>query len=218
MSIIIDLVIIAIIALCIFLGYKKGLTQCIIKIFSFIIALVVAFILFKPVSNFVIQNTQIDETIKEAVIKVVKDDVEETGKVKEDNNLPKAMVEYINKSIESAVNEAKENVIEIAAEGIASTTINVGVAILLFIIVRIALIFVSALSKIITDLPIIKQFDKAGGILYGLFKACVIIFVILALISLISPMIEKTGIIVAINKSFIGSILYNNNILLKIIF
>ena len=218
MSIIIDLVIIAIIALCVFLGYKKGLTQYIIKIFSFIISLVVAFVLFKPVSNFVIQNTKIDETIKEAEINVVKDDVEETGKVKEDNNLPKAMVEYINNTIENAVNEAKENVIEVAAEGVASATINVGVAILLFIIVRIALIFISMLSKIITDLPIIKQFDKTGGIIYGLLKSFVIIFVIFALLSFVSPMIEQTGIIVAINKSFIGSILYNNNLLLKIIF
>ena len=218
MSIIIDLVIIAIITLCVFLGYKKGLTQYIIKIFSFIISLVVAFVLFKPVSNFVIQNTKIDETIKEAVINVVKDDVEETGKVKEDNNLPKAMVEYINNTIENAVNEAKENVIEVAAEGVASATINVGVAILLFIIVRIALIFISMLSKIITDLPIIKQFDKTGGIIYGLLKSFVIIFVIFALLSFVSPMIEQTGIIVAINKSFIGSILYNNNLLLKIIF
>lgn len=218
MSIIIDLIIVAILALSIFFGYKKGLTKCIIKILSFIIALVVAAILFKPVSNFVIQNTEIDDNIKEAVVNLVADDVQEDGKVKEDSNLPNAMVNYINETVENAVEEAKDSVVTVAAEGIANVAINVGVAILLFIIVRIALIFVSALSSIITDLPIIKQFDKAGGILYGAIKAFVIIFVILALISLISPMIEQTGIIVAINKSFIGSILYNNNILLNIIF
>ncbi len=218
MSIIIDLIIVAIIALCIFLGYKKGLTQYIIKIFSFIIAVIVAFILFKPVSNWVIQNTTIDEGIKEAVVNVVKNDVEDTGKVKEDSNLPKAMVDYINNSIESAVNEAKQNVIETAAETIANSAINVGVAILVFIIVRILLILVSMLSKALTNLPVIKQFDKAGGIIYGLLKSLVIIFIVFAIISFISPMIEQTGIIVAINKSFIGGLLYNNNLLLKIIF
>lgn len=218
MSIIIDLIIVGILALCIFLGYKKGLTKCVIKILSFIIAVVVTAILFKPISNFVIQNTKVDETIREAVINIVKDDVEETGKVKEETNLPKAMVDYINKSVENAVNEAKNSIIEVVADNIAVIAINVGVAILLFIIIRIALIFISALSKIITDLPIIKQFDKAGGILYGLLEALIIIFVVLALISFISPVIEQTGIIVAINKSFIGSILYNNNILLKIVF
>jgi len=218
MSIIIDLIIVGILGISIFFGYQKGLTKCIIKILSFIIAVVVAAILFKPVSNFVIQNTQIDETIKEAVVNLVKDDVEEGGKVKEDSNLPDAMVNYINETVGSAVNEAKDNVVAVAADGIATITINVGVAIILFIIVRIALIFVSALSKIITDLPIIKQFDKTGGILYGAVKAFVIIFVVFALISLISPMIEQTGIIKAINQSFVGSILYNNNILLNILF
>ena len=218
MSIIIDLIIVGILAMSIFFGYKKGLTKCVIKILSFIIAVVVAAILFKPVSNFVIQNTVIDDNIKEAVVNLVADDVKEDGKVKEDSNLPDAMVNYINETVENAVEQAKDSVVTVAAEGIANVTINVGVAILLFIVVRIALIFVSALSSIITDLPIIKQFDKTGGILYGVVKAFVIIFVILAIISLISPMIEQTGIIVAINKSFIGSILYNNNILLNIVF
>lgn len=218
MSIIIDLIIVAILATSIFFAYKKGLTKCLIKILSFIIAVVVTAILFKPISNFVIQNTEIDDNIKEAVVKLVADDVEEDGKVKEDSNLPDAMVNYINETIENAVEEAKDSVIVVAAEGITNVTINASVAILLFIVVRIALMFVSALSSIITDLPIIKQFDKLGGILYGALKALVIIFVLLALISLISPMIEQTGIIVAINKSFIGSILYNNNILLNIIF
>ena len=217
MSIIIDLIIVGILGISIFFGYKKGLTKCVIKILSFFIALVVAAILFKPVSNFVIQNTEIDDKIKESVVSIVADDVEEDGKVKEDSNLPDAMVNYINETVENAVDAAKDNVITVAAEGIATVTINVGVAILLFIVVRIALIFVSALPKIITDLPIIKQFDKAGGIIYGAVKALIIIFVLFALISLISPMIEQTGIIVAINKSFVGSILYNNNILLNII-
>lgn len=217
MSIIIDLIIVGILALCIFLGYKKGLTKCIIKILSFIIALVVAVVLFKPISNLVIQHTKIDDNIKETIISIVGNDIKEDGKVKEETNLPLAMVNYINKTVEEAVEGAKNSVIEVVAQNIAITTINVGVAILLFVLVRIALIFVSALSKIITDLPIIKQFDKAGGIIYGLLKAFVIIFVAFAIISFISPLVEQTGIMIAINKSFIGSILYNNNILLNIL-
>lgn len=217
MSIIVDLIIVGIFGLSIFFGYQKGLTKCMIKILSFFIALIVAAILFKPVSNFVIQKTEIDDTIKNAVINVAGDDIKETGEVTEDTNLPKAMVEYINETIKNATNEAKEGVLHVAAEQIALTTVNVGVAILLFVIIRIGLIFVSALSNLITDLPIIKQFDKTGGILYGALKALVIILVLLALISFMSPMLEQTGIIVAINKSVIGSILYDHNILLNIV-
>lgn len=218
MSIIIDLIIVAIIAISILFGYKKGLAKCIIKIAAFFVAIIVAAIFYKPISNLVIEKTQIDEAIKSSIVNIIKDDVEEDGKVKEDTNLPQTMVENINKSVENAVKETKQNAVEIAADGIATTTIRVCTAVLLFVIVRILLMVVSALSSIITDLPIIKQFDKAGGIAYGLLKSLVIIFIIFAVISLISPLIEGTGVIVAINKSFIGSILYNNNILLKIIF
>ncbi len=218
MAIVIDLIILGILGISIFFGYQKGLTKCIIKIFSFIIAVVVSAILFKPVSNFVVKNTQIDDKIKESIINLVGDDIQENGEVKEDTNLPQAMVDYINKTIQEATSEAKESVVVVVAEGISTTAINIGVAIGLFLVIRIALIFVSALSNLITDLPIIKQFDKTGGIVYGALKAFVIVFVLLALISLVSPMVEQTGIITAIHESKIGSILYDNNPLLKIVF
>lgn len=217
MSIIVDLIIVGILLVSIFLGYKKGLTKCIIKILSFFIAVIIAAILFKPVSNYVVQNTQIDDTIKQAIIDLVGKDIEENGEVKQDTNLPQTMIDYINKTVKETTNEAKENVAQVAAESITTTIINIGVAISLFIVARILLIFVSMISNFITDLPIIKQFDKTGGILYGALKAFVVIFVLLAIISLVSPMIEQTGIIIAINNSYIGSILYNNNILLKIV-
>ena len=61
MSIIIDLVIIGIIALCVLVGYHKGLTGSLLKIVSFVLALIIAFILFKPVSNFIIDKTKISQ-------------------------------------------------------------------------------------------------------------------------------------------------------------
>ena len=67
MSIIIDIVIVAIIALCIFFGYKRGLTGSLLKILSFVLAIVIAFILFKPVSNLVINHTNCDDYLKEYI-------------------------------------------------------------------------------------------------------------------------------------------------------
>ena len=217
MSIIIDLIIIAILALCIFFGYKNGLTKSIIKILSFVIAIVVAAIFFKPVSNLIIENTEIDDNIRQAVVNLVYKDVEESGEVKEDTNLPQAMVNYINDSVKNAVEDTKEKVVNSAANNIAITAINVASAVGLFIITRIALLIITAITDILTDLPVIKQFDKTGGVAYGIIKGMLIIFVIFAVISLISPAIEQTGIIANINKSFIGGFLYNNNLLLNIV-
>ena len=218
MSIIIDLIILGILAICIFFGYKNGLTKSIIKILSFVIAIVVAAIFFKPVSNLVIENTEIDDNIRNAVVNLVSKDVEENGEVSEDSNLPQAMVNYINDSVKDAIEETKETVVNNAADKIAVTAINVASAVLLFIATRIILLIITALTDILTDLPVIKQFDKTGGILYGTIKGLLIIFAIFAVISLISPAIEKTGIIASINQSFIGGFLYDNNLLLNIVF
>ena len=216
MSIIIDLIIVAILGICIFFGYKNGLTKSIIKILSFIVAVVVAAIFFKPVGNYAIQNTEIDDNIRQSVINIVSKDVEENGEVKEDSNLPKSMVNYINETVKNATEDTKMLVVNTVAYNISTTAIFVGVAIALFLVTRIILMIISALSNILTDLPVIKQFDKTGGVLYGLLKALIIIYTLLAIISLISPAIEQTGIIKGINKSFIGSFLYDNNILLNL--
>ena len=79
MSIIIDLVIIAIIALCVLVGYHKGLTGSLLKIVSFVLALIIAFILFKPVSNFIIDKTDWDENLEQAIRQSILKDEEKTN-------------------------------------------------------------------------------------------------------------------------------------------
>lgn len=218
MAWIIDLIIVGIIGISIFLGYRRGLTGSILKILSFVLALIIAIILFKPVSNFVINNTLVDEKIEEAIVSIVQEDVNEEGKVEEDTNLPQSMVDYINESVEQAADDVKNTVVKEASRNIAIAIINAAVALILFIVARIALIFVKAITNLITELPIIKQVDELGGIIYGLISALIIIFMILAIISFLSPLIENTGLLTTLNKSAIGSFMYNNNLLLKIIF
>ena len=134
------------------------------------------------------------------------------------SNMPTAMTDYINKVIEDAADDAKTAVVETAARDVAISIINLGVVIVVYIIARIILIFVKGIASLITKLPVIKQFDKLGGIIFGLLKALVIIYVILAIISFVSTVITDSGVIDAINQSFIGKGMYNNNILLEIVF
>lgn len=214
MGIIVDLIIVGILVLCVFLGYKRGLTGSLLKIVTFLLALIIAFILFKPVSNFIINNTKLDENL-ESSIKSMFLEVEENDT---SSNMPTAMTDYINKVIEDAADDAKTAVVETAARDVAISIINLGVVIVVYIIARIILIFVKGIASLITKLPVIKQFDKLGGIIFGLLKALIIIYVILAIISFVSPIITESGVIDAINQSFIGKGMYNNNLLLEIIF
>ena len=215
MAIIIDIVIVAIIALCLFLGYRRGLTGSLLKILSFVLAIVIAFILFKPVSNLVINHTKWDDSLKTSIEQFI---TEKTSTPEEKSSLPQVIVDYIDETMAQSVNEAKEVAIENTAQSVTNLIVNAGVWIAVFIIARILLIFIKFITALIAKLPVIKQFDKLGGILYGILEAFVILYVLLAIISFIAPMINNAKFIDALNKSFIGSMLYNNNILLKILF
>jgi len=215
MFIVVDLIVLAILALCILLGYKRGLTGCIIKILSFFIALIVALVLFKPVSNIVVDNTKIDENIQTSIVQVFEKEEEQKT---EDEEKSSPIVEYITEEVENAAEEKKNEIVNSAATKLSINIIKVLTFIVLFIAARIALIFVKALTNLITKLPLIKQCDKIGGILYGILQGFVIVFIGLALITFISTMINNYSILEMINKSYVGSVLNNNNILLKLIF
>lgn len=217
MSIIIDLVIVAVIALCIIVGYIKGLTGSLIKILSFVLSLVIAFILFVPISNFVINNTQIDENIENSIREIIISNNTQTETAEEKSEMPTAITNYINQKVEEVADEAKATVAEVVAKDVSQTIVKAGIWIALFIIARIALIFLKLITSIIARLPVIKQFDKLGGIIYGLIEGLIIIYIALAVISFIAPMINGT-LAADINKSYIGSIMYNNNLLLNVIF
>lgn len=70
----------------------------------------------------------------------------------------------------------------------------------------------------VAEIPIIKQFNEVGGIAYGILKGILIIYVILALISIIVPMLQNNAILEIINNSILTKFLYNNNLILMILF
>ena len=131
MSIIIDLVIIAIIALCVLVGYHKGLTGSLLKIVSFVLALIIAFILFKPVSNFIIDKTDWDENLEQAIRQSILKDEEKTNDETQKENMPEVITDYINNAVEKAGNEAKTAIVDSTAREVAIMIINIAVAIAL---------------------------------------------------------------------------------------
>ena len=219
MSIIIDLIVLAIIALSIFLGYKKGLIGVIFKIVSFEIAIVLTLLLYKPISNVIINNTNFDETIRSTVIEKLSTQKIEDGKInKEETDLPGIMVDYINAGIKNTVDATRDNIVELAADNLSKTGIEIVVAVALFIIIRLLLIFAKAILEAIAELPIIRQFNELGGTIYGILRGIILVYAILAIISLLLPMLDKGAILNSINSTILTKFLYNNNLILMIFF
>lgn len=206
MSIFADLVLVAIIALCGFIGYKQGLIKAAIKIAAFLIAIIVALMLYKPVSTLVINNTRIDDNIKNTIIeKITPEGMKKEDKVTSTANISQKIVDTTNNSIENIAGTLTNKIIEIV------------VLLLLFVSVRIILIFVTALSNLITKIPILKQFNEVGGLIYGLIKGLLIIYVILGILLMCEPLLGNS-VPNLISSSIVTKFIYNNNILVKLIF
>lgn len=220
MSILVDIIILGIIVLSIFIGYKRGLIKCAINVLSFFIAILVVILLTSPISNLIIKNTKIDDNIKTTISEKIEFNnvnVEEIKLTADNSNSPEVVREHINNMMVDLTKNATGTISEALAENIAAIVINITVAIILFVGTKFALMFVKVLADVIGKIPLIKQFNKAGGIIYGIFSGIVRVYVILAIISIIVPVITDSSLIQAINNSILGNSMYNNNILLKII-
>lgn len=214
MGIILDIILIALIALSIFLGYKKGLIKLAVKLFAFVIAVVVTLVLYKPVSNLIIEKTELDDNIKNVIIENGTQEIEENnGEIKEDG-----FMAYMQDYVGDTIAEAQNDIVTSVAEVVSVKAINLIAIIGIFVVTRVALILLTLISDLITKLPIIKQFNKLGGTVYGVLRGLLIVYFVLAIAFLIVSATGNNAIISAIDGSIVTKFMYTNNILLNIIF
>ena len=221
MGIIVDLILVLVLLIFTFWGYKKGLTGSLLKLLSFVIAIVIAIALYKPVASYVNKNTQIDDKIKSSIVDIF-DKQEERPQTEEENEDNKEGIKgiifkEISEDIKNTASEAKTEIVNKSAEKITETVINIGAGIVIYLAARLILVVISFFIKGITELPVIKQVDKTGGIIYGFAQGMLIIYVVLGIISLIALAAPGSSIVTAITKSAIGGMLYNNNLILNIL-
>jgi uncharacterized membrane protein required for colicin V production len=214
MGIVLDIILIALIGISIFLGYRKGLVKVAVKLCAFLIAVVVTLVLYKPVSSLIMEKTDLDEKIENVIIEKGTQEIQENkGDVKEDGFIA-YMQEYVGATVANTQNEIVTNV----AKVVSVKAINLIAIIGIFIITRLALILLTLISDIITKLPIIKQFNKLGGIMYGALRGLIVIYFILAIAFLIVSVTGNNTILTVIDSSIITKSMYTKNVLLKFIF
>lgn len=212
-GIILDIILVAIIALNVYLCYKKGLVNLAVGLIAMVAAIILAVVLYKPVSNLIIEKTELDENIEKAIIEKFSADVPENAEVRY-----VGVWEYLEKYVDNAVNKTQNEIVYETAGTMAVKIINIGALIGIFLIARVALFVLTFVADAITSLPIIKQLNEVGGILYGLVKSLLIIYVVLAVVFFILSVTANATISDAITSSYITKFFYEHNILLNILF
>ncbi len=207
MGIVIDIILVLIVALSAFLGYKKGLVELGAKLFAGIIAIVITLIIYKPVGNIVIKNTSIDEKIENTILEKTTNVIDENSKISDNK--------YIQDASDNAVSQVKEEVLPEQARNIAVNVVYVATALILFIVSKIVLSIVISLANAIASLPILKQFNEIGGFLYGLVRGAIISLVLILVIGTIAKLNPNGSLSKNVESTYLLKEVYGSIVKIK---
>ena len=77
---------------------------------------------------------------------------------------------------------------------------------------------ITILSIIYSAIPIIKQFNEAGGLVYGVIRGLFVIYLLFAICFIIMSVNNIETVANVIDSTILSKFIYNHNILLDIIF
>lgn len=193
---ILDIILIVIVILSMLHGYKKGCISIIAKLVSVIIAFTLAYIFAQSVGEY-ISNTSVGDTIKTTI----------------ESEVAKGLT---GTSVASVLSILQDKLEVSGGQVLADKIINCVFAslgfILTFIVVRIVLFIAQQILEAIFDLPILKSFNKLGGVLISGLLFVIEISIILAAISGMSALPFMSSVINCINNSIITKTIYENNL------
>ena len=199
MGIIIDVIILLLILISTYLGYRKGLVSLAVSLIGFIAAIIITVVFYRPIGNLIINNTSLDERLQVTIQQKVENIVIEEGN---ENEITNGLIE-----------SAKQGVLPSATITIAVNVIYGVTMIAMFIIARIVLLLINLVADSIAKLPILNQFNKAGGILYGLLRGFIITYLIVMIINLVIVFNPNGTVNKAVQQTFLTKTISEYNVL-----
>lgn len=196
---VLDIIIIVLILISTFFGYRKGLISLGIHLIAFVLALIISFILYRPIGNIIINTTQIDETIQETIEKNVQT-IEPNEENK--NNITNQIIEI-----------TKGEMLPQATKEISYNIVYGATMIILFLILRVCLMLINCIANAIAKLPILDQVNKIGGAIYGVLRGVIITYFALLIISLIIVVNPQNSLSKRVEETYLVKTMMNNNIL-----
>ena len=196
---IIDIIILVFILLSAIGGYRKGLISLGIHLFAFVLALLISFVLYRPIGNIIINTTQVDETIQVTIQKNAETMVNTKGF---ENDLTKSLVE-----------SAENGMLPEVSKELAYNIVYLGTMIVLFLVLRVCLMLVNTVANAISKLPVLDQVNKLGGAAYGVVRGIIITYAVLLIISLGIAINPTTKLAQMIDDTYLAKTMMKNNIL-----
>lgn len=226
-----DLLVIGIIAVFALIGFKNGFIFSVYRLASFLVSIILSIKLY-PVLSKILMGTSLFTKIQKSIFKSlmlqqqasspgVNNQVKEAGATAIVNNLhlPSFMKDMVKSSMPNPTSFIDiSSIVEYVSKRLAEYAISIISLILIYIIIRVALIFARFLLKEVAKLPVFMQIDKVGGIALGAVEGLMTVYIAFAFIMLFSAAPQFKGLFTALDTSVIANYFYQNNFIIKWIF
>ena len=198
---IVDIVLIVFFVFMMLYGYKKGCIEIVAKLASLIVAVVLAYFLAETVGDY-IADTHLGKYIATSI----------------EDNAMNAVGSSKGTTIFSVIQEKLKlkNEVDVVKKIIDYAFIGIGF-IAVFIVARIVLYMAQSVLENIFELPLLKTFNKLGGVIAAGILFVIEISILLAIIKTISTLSFMNGIVRIIQSSVITKELYDHNIFTSLI-
>ena len=211
MNIILDILAVAILALSIFFGHKKGFVKTVLNLCGGIICLIVAIVLSPTVGDFISTNyvtptvenvvtekmsalATVGDTNEPDVDKIVRDEPNEFIKLLERLNIDtEAFAEKFEEFKQSSAENTAELTVEYIAKPLSGAISYVIAFILLLIVSSLIIAILGFLLDKIVKLPILRTANKFLGVVSGAILGLIWVYVISMIVEIALPYITTSS-------------------------
>lgn len=190
---ILDIIILVLLAIGAINGAIQGLVVSVLNFASIFLSLIFANTLIRPVSDYIINNTKIDEYITQLISK----------KIQSVNPIAASVLQIFKSNRVTAIN------------ALTLSFINIVIFILIYFALNFLLNLIIRIAKISISKSKLKYIDGICGMIFGLIKVFIYIFLFFAVITPIMGIVsEKNWLIVEIGNSKLARYFYLYNFII----
>lgn len=218
-----DITVFIIIAAFMVIGLKNGFLYSVFRLVSYVLSVFFA-VKFYPVLSNMLQETVLYTNIKTAVINgiIKRQSVSvstakggSTQSIIDGLKLPDFIKDSINEKVVEQDIFGVNKILDAVGSEIAMLVINILSVILIYIIIRVALVFIKVIIKTISKLPVFRQLDKTGGIILGAIEGILVVYILCAVLILFSAFPKFESTIDSIEDSKFANYFYQNNFIVS---
>ena len=230
----VDIAIIAILAIGFAIGCYKGFLVSLLSLVSSIGSWVAAFLGFRPLAALILEKTNFDNTLlyftagteKLSDLSVANTDIfalsqERITEIITKSHLPEPVENMILNNIFGQV--FADRGITTMSDYFNQTIINLSLSLISFLIiflaVRVIFAFIIGLVDYVAQLPVLRQFDKLAGGVSGLLQAAVILVILFAAMPILISVVpaETIDLNKYVEASKLAGFFYNHNWIFNIL-